>query len=112
LADHLIGSAVVVLGSGFEAFESPSPLVEKLIQDLVVTLSRIAKLLGSLGRAKSFAFALKEHGKLQGDFIIFLDGKRSFGAGQRQYTFMDFDHRLSPPGYEMKDYLVDNLIRG
>jgi hypothetical protein len=56
--------------------------------------------------------ALKEHGKLKSDFIIFPDGKRPFGARQRRYTFMDLDHRLSPPEHEMSDYPWDNLIRG
>jgi hypothetical protein len=80
LADHLIGSAVVAFWAWFEAFQSRSPLVFKLTQDLVVTLSRIAKLLCGLDRTKPFTLALKEHGKLKGDFIIFPDGKRPFGA--------------------------------
>jgi hypothetical protein len=80
LADHLIGSAVVAFGPWFEAFQSRSPLVYKLIQDLVVTLSRIAKLLCSLDRTKSFTMALEEHSELKSDFIIFPDGKRPFGA--------------------------------
>jgi hypothetical protein len=46
--------------------------------------------------------ALKEHGKLKSDFIIFPNGKRPFGARERRYTFMDLDHRLSPPEYEMR----------
>jgi hypothetical protein len=102
LADYLIGSAVVAFWAWFEAFQSRSPLVLKLIQDLVVTLSRVAELLCGLDRTKPFTLALKEHGKLKRDFIIFPDGKRPFGARERRYTFMDLDHRLSPPEYEMR----------
>jgi len=46
--------------------------------------------------------ALEEHGQLKRDFIIFPDGKRPFGATERRYAFMDLDHRLSPPQYEMR----------
>jgi hypothetical protein len=56
--------------------------------------------------------ALKDHGQLQSDFIIFPNGKRAFGATERRYTFLDLDHRLSPPESEMNDYPSDNLIRG
>jgi hypothetical protein len=80
LADHLIGSTVVAFGAWFEAFQSHSPLVLKLIQDLVVTLARVAELLCGLDRTKPFTMALKEHGKLKRDFIIFPNGKRPFGA--------------------------------
>jgi hypothetical protein len=80
LADHLIGSAVVAFGAWFEAFQCHSPLVLKLIQDLVVTLSCVAKLLCGLDRTKPFTLALKEHGKLKRDFIIFPDEKRPLGA--------------------------------
>jgi len=44
LADHLIGSAVVAFWSWF-GLSIRSSLVLKLIQDLVVTLSRVAELL-------------------------------------------------------------------
>jgi hypothetical protein len=80
LANYLIGSAVVAFGAWFEAFQSRSPLVHKLVQDLVVTLSRIAKLFCGLDRPQAFTLALKEHGKLKSDFIIFPNGKRPFGA--------------------------------
>ena len=96
LADHLIGSAVVAFWAWFEAFQSRSPLLLKLIQDLVVTLSRIAELLCGLGRAQPFTLTLKEHAKLKRDFIIFPYGKIPFGARQRRYTVMDLDHKLSP----------------
>jgi len=112
LADHFIGSTVVAFGALFEAFQSSGPLVYKLIQDLVVTLARVTELLCGLDRTQPFTLALKEHGQLKGDFIIFPDGKRSFGTRERRYTFMDLDHRLSPPEYEMMDYPLDNLIRG
>jgi hypothetical protein len=82
----------------------------KLIKDLVVTLPRIAKLFCGLDRTQPFTLALKEHGKLKRDFIISPNGKRPFGARERRYTFMDLDHRLSPPEYEMKDYPSDHLI--
>jgi len=112
LADHLIGSAVVAFWAWFQAFQSRSPLILKLIQDLVVTLSRVTELLCCLHRTKPFTLALKEHGKLKRDFIIFPNGKRPFRARERQYTFIDLDHRLSPPEYEMNDYPWDNLIGG
>jgi hypothetical protein len=80
LANYLIGSAVVAFGAWFEAFQSRSPLVHKLVQDLVVTLSRIAKLFCGLDRPQAFTLALKEHGELKNDFIIFPNGKRPFGA--------------------------------
>jgi len=112
LADHLIGSAVVAFWAWFEAFQSLSPLVFKLIQDLVVTLSRVTELLCGLHRTKPFTLAFKEHGKLERDFIIFPNGKKPFGARQRQYTIEDLDHRLSPPEYGMNVYPLDNRIRG
>src|SRR4030066_518486 len=43
LTHDLMGSPVVPFGSGFEAFQPLRTLVHKLTQDLVVTLSRIAK---------------------------------------------------------------------
>ncbi|MGA2160436.1 MAG: hypothetical protein ABSG90_14640 [Dehalococcoidia bacterium] len=80
LTYDLLGSAVVTFGSGFAAFESIGPMVFKLLQDLVVALSGVAKLLGHLGGAKAFTLAFKEHGELASDFIIFPDGKRSCWA--------------------------------
>jgi len=80
LADHLIGSTVVAFGAWFEAFQSRSPLVHKLVKDLVVALARIAKLFCGLDRPQAFTLALKEHGQLKRDFIIFPNGKRPFGA--------------------------------
>ncbi len=80
LTYDLLGSAVVTFGSGFAAFESIGPMVFKLLQDLVIALSGVAKLLGCLGGAKAFTLAFKEHGDLESDFIIFLDGKRSCWA--------------------------------
>jgi hypothetical protein len=73
-------------------------MVQKLAQDLVVTLSSISKLFTGFGGAEAFTLALKEHSQFQSDFIIFPHRKRSFGARKRRYTFMDLDHRLSPPG--------------
>ena len=75
-----MGSAVVGFGAGFKTFEPLSTLVHKLPQDLVVTLSRIAKLFCDFGRAETFTLALKEHRKLKSDFILFPDGKGSFCA--------------------------------
>jgi hypothetical protein len=43
-------------------------------------LTGIAELFRGLGRRKAFALALKKHGQAQGDFIIFLEGQRAFGA--------------------------------
>jgi hypothetical protein len=104
LANDLIGSAVVAFWAWFKAFQSRSPLALKLIQNLVVTLSRIAELLCGLDRAQPFTLALKEHGQLKGDFIVFPNGKRPLGAREKRYTIMDLAHRLSPPEYEMNDY--------
>jgi len=87
-------------------------MVLKLIQDLVVTLSRVAELSCGLDRTQPFTLALKEHGKLKRDLVIFPNGKRPLGTRQRRYTFMDLNHRLSPPEYAMGDYPLDNLMRG
>jgi hypothetical protein len=80
LTYDLLGSAVVTSGSGFAAFESIGPMVFKLLEDLVVALPGVAKLLGRLGGAKAFTLAFKEHGELESDFIIFPDGQRSCWA--------------------------------
>jgi hypothetical protein len=97
LADDLIGSAVIALGARFETFESRSTLVPKLVKDLVVALSGKSKLLCRLERSKPFTLALKEHCKFKSNFVFFPNGKRPFGTGQRQFAFMNLDHRLSPP---------------
>jgi acetylornithine/succinyldiaminopimelate/putrescine aminotransferase len=73
-------------------------MVQKLAQDLVVTLSSITKLFTGFSGAEAFTSALKEHSQLKSDFIIFPQGKRSFGARKGRYTVMDLDHRLSPSG--------------
>jgi len=97
LTNHLIGSTVVPVGASFLAFESPRALCPKPVQDLVVALSRVVILLCRFERAKAFTFALKEHSKFEGDFIISSHGERSFWARQRRYPFMEFDHILPPP---------------
>jgi hypothetical protein len=80
LAYDLLGSAVVAFGSGFVAFEPLGPMVFKLLQDLVIALSAVAKLFSRLGGAQAFTLAFHEHGKLESDFIIFPDGQRSCWA--------------------------------
>jgi len=80
LADDLLGSAVVAFGPGLVAFEPLGPMVFELLQDLVIALSGVAKLFGRLGGAQAFTLAFHEHGKLESDFIIFPDGKRSCWA--------------------------------
>jgi hypothetical protein len=97
LAYDLIGSAVVTLGTGFETFEAHSPSLRKLVKDLVIALSSISKLPCRFERAKTFALAFEKHCKLEGNFIIFPDGKGTFGTGQKCLSFMDFNHRLPPP---------------
>jgi hypothetical protein len=80
LAYDLLGSAVVAFGPGFVAFEAVGPMVFKLLQDLVIALSGVAKLLGRLGGTQAFTLAFHEHGKFESDFIIFLDRQRSCWA--------------------------------
>jgi hypothetical protein len=80
LTYHFLGSAVVTFRPGFMAFEPLGPMVFKLLQDLVIALSGEAKLFGGLGGAQAFTLAFHEHGKLESDFIIFSDGKRSCWA--------------------------------
>jgi hypothetical protein len=80
LTYHLLGSAVVTFRPGFVAFEPLGPMVFKLRQDLVIALSGEAKLFGGLGGAQALTLAFHEHGKLESDFIIFPDGKRSCWA--------------------------------
>jgi len=96
LAHNLICSAVVPFRSCFSAFKSFGPIGHKLIEDLVITLPGIPKLLCGLGRAKSFTPALDEHRELESDFIIFPDGKRSFRTGQKWEIIMELDHMLPP----------------
>jgi hypothetical protein len=97
LTHDLIGSAVVTLGTGFEAFEPRSPSLRKLVKDLVIALSSISKFLCRFERAKTFALAFEKHCKLEGNIIIFPDRKGTFGTGQKHLSFMDLDHRLPPP---------------
>ena len=80
LAYDLVGSAVMTFGPGFAAFEPLGPIIFELFQDLVISLSGVAKLFGRFGGAQAFTLAFHEHGKLKSDFIIFLDGQRSCGA--------------------------------
>jgi hypothetical protein len=98
LTDDFVGSAVVTFGPGFVAFERLGPIIFEQFQDLVISLSAIAKLLGRGGGAQAFTVAFHEHGQLEGDFIIFLDGQGSGWAIERGYPFLEFDHGLSPPG--------------
>jgi hypothetical protein len=97
LTYDLLGSAVVAFGPRFETFKPRSSLFRKLVKDLVIALSSKSILLGRFERAKTFALALIEHCEFKRNFVIFPDGKRSFGTEQRCFAFMDFDHRLSPP---------------
>src|SRR3989304_1233811 len=97
LTDDFIGSTVVVLRTGLEASESRSPSCCKLLKDLVITLSSISKLLCCLERSQTFTVAFEEHCQLEGNLIIFPDGKSTFGTRQRRFPFMDLDHRLPPP---------------
>jgi hypothetical protein len=97
LTHDLIGSAVVTLGAGFEAFESCSPAFRKLVKDLVIALSSISKLLCRFERAETFALAFEKHCKPEGNLIIFPDGKGTFGTGEKPRFFMDLNHRLPPP---------------
>jgi len=97
LTHDLIGSAVVTLGTGFEAFKPRSPSLRKLVKDLVIALSSISKLLCRFERAKTLALAFEKHCKLEGNFIIFPDAKATFGTGQKRLSFMDLNHRLPPP---------------
>jgi hypothetical protein len=80
LADDFVGSAVMTFGPGFVAFEPFGPIILELFQDLVISLSGVAKLFGRGGGAQAFTVAFHEHGKLESDFIIFPDGKRSCWA--------------------------------
>jgi hypothetical protein len=80
LAYDLLGSAVVAFGPGFVAFEPLGSMVFKLLQDLVIALSGVAKLFGCLGGAQAFTLAFHKHGKLESHFIIFPDGQRSCWA--------------------------------
>jgi hypothetical protein len=98
LADDLMGSAVMTFGSGFVALEPLGSIIFELFQDLVISLSGVAKLFGRLGGAQAFTLAFHEHGEFESDFIIFPDGQRSCWAMYRGNTFLDFDHWLSPPG--------------
>jgi hypothetical protein len=97
LTDNLVGSAVVALGPRFETFKPCSSSFPELAKDLVVALSSESILFCRFERAKTFALALIEHCKFKRNFVIFPEEKRSFGTGQRCFSFMDFDHRLSPP---------------
>jgi hypothetical protein len=98
LAYDLLGSAVMTFGPGFVAFESLGPQVFKLLQDLVIALSGVAKLFGRFAGAQAFTLAFHKHGKLESDFIIFPDGQRSCWAIEGGNPFLDFDHWLSPSG--------------
>jgi hypothetical protein len=71
--------------------------LRKLVKDLVIALSSISKLLCRLERAQTFASAFKKHCKLERNFIIFPDGKGTFGTGQKRLSLMDLNHRLPPP---------------
>jgi hypothetical protein len=65
-----------------------------LVQDLIVALSGITEFFRGLGRAESFALALKKHGQAQGDCIIFPDGQRAFRPREKRLTWYKFDHRF------------------
>jgi hypothetical protein len=92
LADDLLGPAVVGFGPGFMAGECLSPIRLEEVQDLVISLSGVAKLFGGGGRAQAFTLAFHEHGELASDFIVFSDGQGSCGALEGGYPFFDFDH--------------------
>jgi hypothetical protein len=98
LADDLVSSTVMTFRPGFVAFEPLGPIFFELFQDLVISLSGVAKLFGCVGGSQAFTLAFHEHGKLESDFIIFPDGQRSCWSMERGDTFLDFDHLLSPPG--------------
>jgi hypothetical protein len=110
LTYDLVGSAVIAFGAWFETFKSRSPSVRKLLKDLVVALSSESILFGCSTRAKPLALALVKHCKFKGNFVIFPDGKISFGTGQRCFAFIDLDHSLSPPS-RVNEYNLNPLAR-
>ena len=102
----------MTFGPGFVSFEPLGPILFELFQDLVIALSGVAKLFGCFGGAQAFTLAFHEHGKLERDFIIFSDGQRSCWAMERSHTFLDFDHRLSPPGTRFARRSEKEIARG
>ncbi len=80
LAHDLIGATVVGLGASLAAEQGDGASLVIRVQQLIVALLAIAELV-SCGRGpQALAFALVEHGQLEGDLVILENRERAFGT--------------------------------
>jgi hypothetical protein len=80
LAFDLVGTDIVVFGTGFVALQSRASMLTIEFEQLKISLFAEAELVGGLSGAEPFALAFDEHDEAGDDEVVRENGKLSRGA--------------------------------
>ena len=84
-----VGATVIGLGSWSLEEQALGAMLEKIIQDLVITLAGEIVFLSGLGRAQSFALAFDEHGEATADLVIVGNQEGAASACEAEVLFRE-----------------------